>query len=145
VLRFSVPVGIVIAAAAFAGYKIIRAIDSTAGVEGGRTVALLVVLICALWTLLAIARPLAGWKVAMVGAIVGVAALIVVIPAFATDVFLLHPTPQRVLVGVVTGAVGAVLVELAHRAEAADARRRAAAAAAKESSEMVRQATHPAV
>jgi cation-transporting ATPase E len=145
VLRFSVPVGIVIAAAAFAGYKIIRAIDSTAGVEGGRTVALLVVLICALWTLLAIARPLAGWKVAMVGAIVGVAALIVVIPAFATDVFLLHPTPQRVLVGVVTGAVGAVLVELAHRAVAADARRRAAAAAAKESSEMVRQATHPAV
>jgi cation-transporting ATPase E len=145
VLRFSVPVGIVIAATAFTGYKIIRAVDSTAGVTGGRTVATLVVLICALWTLLAIARPLAGWKVAMVAAIIGVAALIVVIPAFATDVFLLHPTPQRVLVGVLTGAVGAGLVEIAHRAVAADARRRAAAQAAKQSAEVVRQSTSPAV
>ncbi len=131
VLRFSVPVGLVIAIAAFVGYEIIRHIDDTAGVNGGRTVATLVVLICALWTLLTIARPLAGWKVAMVGAIVGVVAIIVAVPAFATDIFLLHPTPQRVLVAVITGVVGAVLVEIAHRAVSADARRRAATQAAK--------------
>jgi hypothetical protein len=67
----------------------------------------------------------------MVGVIIGVVALIVVIPAFATDIFLLHPTPKRVLVAVITGVIGAFLVELAHRAVAADARRRAAIEAAK--------------
>ena len=132
VLRFSVPVGLVIAISAFAGYEIIRRVDDTAGVDGGRTVATLVVLICALWTLLAIARPLAGWKVAMVGAIVGVVAIIVAVPAFATDIFLLHPTPQRVLVAVITGLVGAAFVEIAHRAVSADARRRAANQAARQ-------------
>jgi hypothetical protein len=60
-----------------------------------------------------------------------VIAVIVVVPAFATDIFLLHPTPKRVLVAVITGVVGATLVELAHRAVAADARRRAAAQAAR--------------
>ena len=89
--------------------------DDTAGVEGGRTVATMVLLICALWTLLVLARPLAGWKLALVAAMAVVAAGIVSIPVFATDIFLLHPTPQRVLVAVVVGAIGAALVEISFR------------------------------
>jgi cation-transporting ATPase E len=124
VLRFSVPVGVVIGVAAFVGYTVIRAMDSTAGVDGGRTVATLVVLICALWTLLVLARPLLGWKIALVGGMVLIIAIIVAVPAFATSIFLLQPTTLRVLTAVVIGVVGAVLVEVAYRGVALAARRR---------------------
>ncbi len=124
VLRFSVPVGVVIGVAAFVGYTVIRAMDSTAGVDGGRTVATLVVLICALWTLLVLARPLVGWKIALVGGMVLIIAIIVAVPAFATSIFLLQPTTLRVLTAVVIGVVGAGLVEVAYRGVALAARRR---------------------
>ncbi|SHH20183.1 cation-transporting ATPase E [Jatrophihabitans endophyticus] len=124
VLRFSVPCGIVVGAAAYTGYAVIRAIDSSAGVAGGRTVATLVTLMCALWILVVLARPLAGWKVLLVGAMVAVIAVIVVVPAFATDVFLLHPTPKRVLVALVVGAAGAALVEVTARGVAFATRHR---------------------
>jgi cation-transporting ATPase E len=124
VLRFSVPVGVVIGVAAFVGYTVIRATDSTAGVDGGRTVATLVVLICALWTLLVLARPLVGWKIALVGGMVLIIAIIVSVPAFATSIFLLQPTVTRVLTAVVIGVIGAALVEAAYRGVALAARRR---------------------
>jgi len=124
VLRLAVPVGVVVAASAYVGYKLIRALDSSAGVSGGRTVATLVVLICALWTLVVMARPLAGWKIGLVAAMVVIVAVIVVVPAFATDVFLLHPTPKRVLVAVIVGVAGAALVEVAARSVAFAARNR---------------------
>ncbi|MEO9138319.1 MAG: HAD-IC family P-type ATPase, partial [Jatrophihabitans sp.] len=115
VLRFSIPCGVVVAGSAYAGYTIIRSIDSTAGVAGGRTVATIVTLICALWILVVTARPLAGWKILLVGAMGAVLAVILTVPAFATNVFLLEPTPKRVVVALIVGAVGAVLVELAAR------------------------------
>jgi cation-transporting ATPase E len=124
VLRFSVPVGVVIGVAAFVGYTVIRAMDPSAGVEGGRTVATLVVLICALWTLVVLARPLRGWKIGLVGGMVLLIVIIVVVPAFATGIFLLEPTPLRVLVALVIGVAGAVLVEIAYRGVALAARRR---------------------
>ena len=124
VLRFAVPTGLVIALAAYAGYTVIRAMDDTAGVAGGRTVATLVTLICALWTLLVLARPLAGWKVALVAVMVVVVAVIVAVPALATGVFLLLPTSQRIGAALVVGAVGALLVELSARGVARAARHR---------------------
>ena len=130
VLRLSIPVGTVIAAAAFTGYKITRSIDANGGVEAARTVATLIVLICSLWTLVCLARPLAGWKVALVATIAAVAVGIVLIPPLATGIFLLHPTPQRVLIALIIGAAGAALVEVAYRAVAFDARRRARTAQA---------------
>lgn len=115
VLRFSVPTGVMIAIAGYAGYEFIRTVDKHAGVDGGRTVATLILIICALWTLLVLARPLAGWKLALVAAMALIAAVVVAVPAFATKIFLLHPTPMRVLVAAVIGAIGAVLVEVSFR------------------------------
>ena len=115
VLRRSVPIGVIIGTVAFTGYTLIRAIDDTAGVDGGRTVATIVVVICALWTLLVIARPLAGWKVGLVAGMVALLAVVLIVPAFATGIFLLHPTPQRVGVALAVAAVGAVLIELFSR------------------------------
>ncbi|GAB2471347.1 HAD family hydrolase [Jatrophihabitans fulvus] len=122
VLRFSVPCGVVVGAAAYTGYSVIRYALNDDSVAAGRTVATLVTLICALWILVVTARPLAGWKVGLVAAMVAIIAVIVVVPAFATDVFLLHPTPKRVLVAVIVGVAGAVLVELAARGVAYAAR-----------------------
>jgi hypothetical protein len=40
------------------------------------------------------------------------------VPVFATGIFLLHPTPQRITVAVVIGAAAAGLIELAARVRA---------------------------
>lgn len=123
VLRFSVPVGVVIGIAAFVGFTVTRQVDDTAGVDGGRTAATLIVLICALWTLLVLARPLQGWKLALVAGLALIVAVIVVVPGLATGIFLLHPTPLRVSIALGFGAIGAAAVELAYRGVAFAARR----------------------
>ncbi len=125
VLRFAIPTGLLIGVAAYAGYRTIRLLDDTAGVDGGRTTAALVVLIISLWVVLVLARPLAGWKLLLVATMAGAVAVIVAIPALATDIFLLHPTPLRVLVAAAIGGAGAFLVELAYRAVALATRQRA--------------------
>jgi cation-transporting ATPase E len=115
ILRFAVPTGIVIGGAAYGGYRITRVIDASGGVEAGRTTATLIALIVALWTLLILARPLAGWKLALVATMAGVAALAVAIPPIATGLLLLHPTPHRLLIAVIAGTAGAALVEITYR------------------------------
>jgi cation-transporting ATPase E len=116
VLRFAIPTGIVTGVAAYLAYWLTRLLDSTAGVPGGRTTATITVLIVSLWTLVVLARPLAGWKLALVASMAGIVAVILAIPALATDVFLLYPTPLRIGIAAALGAGGAVLVELSYRA-----------------------------
>ena len=118
VLRFAIPTGLVIGVAAYIGYRATRLLDSGAGVAGGRTTATLVVLIISLWTLLVLARPLAGWKLALVAAMAGIVAVVLAVPALAHGVFLLDITPLRLLIAAVIGAAGAVLVELSYQAVA---------------------------
>ncbi len=118
VLRFSIPVGVVIGADAYVGYELIRTFDPSGGVDAGRTVATLIVLICSLWVLLVLARPLAGWKLLLVAAMAGIVAVIVAVPVFATDIFLLHPTPLRVSLAAVLGGAGVIAIELAYRSVA---------------------------
>jgi len=60
VLRFAIPTGLVTGVAAYVGYRATRLLESNAGVPEGRTTATLIVLIVSLWTLLVLARPLAG-------------------------------------------------------------------------------------
>jgi cation-transporting ATPase E len=116
VLRFAIPTGIVTGIAAYLAYWLTRLLDSTAGVAGGRTTATITVLIVSLWTVVVLSRPLAGWKLAMVASLAGVVALIVAVPALATGIFLLYPTPMRLGIAAALGAGGAVLVELSYRA-----------------------------
>ncbi len=118
VLRFAIPTGLVTGVAAYVGYRATRLIESDATVAEGRTTATLIVLIVSLWTLLVLARPLAGWKLALVAAMAGAVALVVAIPPLAHGVFLLDVTPLRLLVAAVIGAGGAILVELSYRAVA---------------------------
>ena len=68
------------------------------------------------------ARPLAGWKVLLVGAMVALVVVVVLVPPLASGIFLMEPTPQRVLVAVGIGAACAGAIELATRSVALVAR-----------------------
>jgi cation-transporting ATPase E len=115
VLRFSLPTGLVTGIAAYAGYAGTRWLEPAAGLEAARTTATLVVLVVALWTLAILARPLAFWKVGLLGAMAASAAAVVVIPPLGRDLLQFDVTPTGLLVALVAGAVGALLVELVHR------------------------------
>jgi cation-transporting P-type ATPase E len=131
VLRFSIPTGIVTGVAAYLGYRATRVMESGASVDDGRTTATLVVLIVSLWTLVILARPLAGWKLALVASMAGAVALIVAVPPLAHGIFLLDVTPLRLATAAVIGAGGAFLVELSYRAVDLIARERIAHSAAR--------------
>ena len=116
VLRFAIPTGIVTGIVAYLGYWLTRVLDPSAGVAGGRTTATITVLIVSLWVLVVLARPLAGWKLLLVAGIAGIVAVIIAVPALATDIFLLYPTPMRLGIAAALGAAGAIMVELSYRA-----------------------------
>jgi len=116
VLRFAIPTGIVTGVVAYLGYWLTRLLDPSAGVAGGRTTATITVLIVSLWVLVVLARPLAGWKLLLVASIAGIVAVIIAVPALATDIFLLYPTPMRLGIAAALGAAGAIMVELSYRA-----------------------------
>ncbi|TQM79075.1 cation-transporting ATPase E [Saccharothrix saharensis] len=115
VLRLAVPTGLVIGLAAFGGDLVIRALDPAGGRVAGQTVATVVVLVASLWTLSLLARPLTGWKAALLAGLATAAAVVLAVPLLATDVFLLAVTPHRLLVGLAVGVVAAALVELVGR------------------------------
>ena len=114
VLRFSLPVGLITGAAAYGGYAAARLLEPDTGVAGARTVATLVVLVVAFWTLGVLSRPLVPWKVALIASLVGIVAVVLAVPALQ-EVALLEPTPEALLLAAPLGAAGALLVELAHR------------------------------
>ncbi len=122
VLRFSVPIGVVTGLSAYLGYRATRFLDAGAGVPEARTTATVVVLIVSLWTVVVLARPLAGWKLALVAALGGSAAVMVTLPAIGEGLFLLSITRLDITVALVVGVVGALLVELTYRAVAAAGR-----------------------
>jgi cation-transporting P-type ATPase E len=115
VLRLAVPTGVVIGLAAFGGDLAIRSLDPGGGRAAGQTVATVVVLVASLWTLSLLARPLTGWKVALLAGLATAAAVVLAVPVLGSGVFLLAVTPQRLLVGLAIGAVAAGLVEVVGR------------------------------
>ena len=72
-------------------------------------------LIVSLWTLLVLARPLTGWKLALMATMAATVTLIVAIPPLGHGVFLLDVTPLRLAIAGTLGAAGALLVELTYR------------------------------
>ena len=115
VLRFAIPTGAVTGACAYAAYRTIRVLDSAAGVDGGRTVACIAVLVTSLWTLMVAARPVNGWKVLLVGLMAAAVAFVLAVPPLANNVFLFDLTWERLGIALLFGAVGAVLVEASYR------------------------------
>jgi cation-transporting ATPase E len=115
VLWFSVPVGVVTGAAAYLAYDAARWLDPGAGTAGARTASTLVVLVGAFWTVGILARPLAVWKVALLGALVGVVVLVLLVPPLAVDLVLLRLSMPALLVAAAVAVPTAAAVELAAR------------------------------
>jgi len=130
VLRFSVPVGLITGAAAYGGYAMARWLEPDSGIEGARTVATVVVLVVALWTLVILARPLMAWKVGLIAAMAAIAVVVVAVPSIGADIVLLEVTPEALLLAGALGATGALLVELATRVFSASPSSAGVAAAA---------------
>ena len=116
VLRFSVPIGVVTAAAAYAGYRVTRLLAPGKDVAEGQTTATFVIVIVSLWTVAVLARPLDGWKVGLVGALSLAAGVIAFVPAIGHRAFLLTTNPLDLALAAAVGAGGAVFVEVTHRA-----------------------------
>jgi cation-transporting ATPase E len=81
----------------------------------GATITLLVVFF---WILIVLARPFRPWKVALVGAMIGIAVLAFVVPVARTFFNFDAPAPL-VWQSLAVGAVGAALVELVYRTSSA--------------------------
>ncbi|QXC62004.1 HAD-IC family P-type ATPase [Aquihabitans sp. G128] len=112
VLRFAVPAGIITGLAVFASYWVAQA-ENALGDER-RTAATVAALVVALWILAVLARPMARWKVALVGAMAAIAVAAVGIPPVQRMFELSIPAellPQALGLGV----AGAVAVELLAR------------------------------
>ena len=68
VARFSIPAGMVAAAATFAGFNLVR--DAGVSLVEARTAALMVLFAVAMWVLVLLARPLNEWKAVLLGSMV---------------------------------------------------------------------------
>ncbi|GAB2465392.1 HAD-IC family P-type ATPase [Xylanimonas ulmi] len=118
VLRFAVPVGVLVAASAYAAFRVAQVVEPGTSAVEARTVATIVVLLIGLWTVGVLARPFNRWKTLLVVGLASLGAAAVLVPVVSQHVFLLSVTPMRLAVGLGLGAVGAGLVEVAHRVTA---------------------------
>ena len=114
VLRFAVPAGVVCATASFTAYLLARGSDGDLRQE--RSVATICLFLTALFVLALVARPLACWKLAMLGATTAAFALVLTVPAGRQVADLSLPDLRSTLViAGVTLAACAVLYTLLRR------------------------------
>ncbi|MGI9028654.1 MAG: HAD-IC family P-type ATPase [Ilumatobacteraceae bacterium] len=109
VLRFAVPAGVIATACSFGSYWVARVyVDST--LEQDRTTATIALVIVGLGVLIAVARPLVAWKVALVAAMAGLFGLCLAIPRARDYLALELGTTFDVLITVAASLAGAALV-----------------------------------
>ncbi len=107
VLRFSIPVGVVMALAAFAAA--LSHIYPWIGQNESRTTATLVLVILGLWVLSALSRPWTWWKQGMIAALATGFVVILIVPWFR-DFFAL--APPRLTIILQTAAISAAAIAL---------------------------------
>ena len=114
VLRFSIPAGIVAAAATFAAYALV--LDSPyASFAEAQTMATMVLVGTGLWLLTVLARPFTPWKVALVGSMMAAFVIILATPIprrfFALDI----PSVLVTLAALGIVAIAGATIELGWR------------------------------
>jgi cation-transporting P-type ATPase E len=114
VLRFTIPAGIVAAAAAMVSYGIARFGHDLSVLES-RTTATLVLVAVGLWVLVLQARPFNWWKTLLVAAMVGSVAVIMVVPALRDFYALKLPPSDVVVEGAIVAGAAIALLEIGWR------------------------------
>ena len=121
VLRFAIPAGVIAGTASFIAYWVGRGqLDVVAGVEStglaqSQSMALLVLVACAFWVLVILARPYNWWRILLVASMGTIVTGAVAIP-FTRDILkvVLPPAPQFLEVFLIA-AVACALIELVHQ------------------------------
>jgi cation-transporting ATPase E len=115
VLRFSIPAGVICAAAVVVAYALAHAED--VGLRESRTTATIVLMILGLYVLAILARPYTAYRLGLLLAMIALFVGALLIPFFS-DFFKLDVPGTDILVpGLVCAAVGCVGLELVTRAE----------------------------
>ncbi len=112
VLAISVPAGVVAGISAFSVYTIIG--PGQYSDPRASTAALTALLVTSFWLLGCLARPYQWWKVVVIAAMVALATLAYVLP-LGRSFFAIELAPDAIMYGLVAGAIGALVVELAYR------------------------------
>jgi cation-transporting ATPase E len=115
VLRFCVPAGLVAGIAALATYALAR-FEEDLPLRESRTTATLVLVAMGLWVLVILARPFTLWRGALVGAMVGCVALILVIEPLRDFYALELPDARVAGQAALIAAAGMLVLELGWRA-----------------------------
>ncbi len=112
VLRFSVPVGVVIAAAIFVSHLAI--VGRGGPEEVASTMASIIVMILGSWILVCLARPLQYWKVVLVGALCMAFAALLYVP-FARQLAQFDILAAYLPVPILVSGLGIIAIELVWR------------------------------
>ncbi len=112
VLAISVPAGVVAGGSAFAVYAVLSHVGANAAAAS--TAALTSLLVTMLWLLSCLARPYRLWKAVVVAAMAGLAALAYLLPV-GRSFFAISGDLTSWGWGLLTGAIGALVVEVAFR------------------------------
>ncbi len=113
VLRFSVPAGLIAGVVTYAAYALARSDGATS--REARTVAFIVLLILGLWVLVQLARPFTLFRMVLVAAMVGGAAIVFAIPPVRDLANLELPGSDYLALALGAGLVGGTGIELVAR------------------------------
>jgi cation-transporting P-type ATPase E len=114
VLRFTIPAGIVAAAAALTSYGIAR-LGHDLSLRESRTTAALVLIAVGLWVLVLQARPFNWWKTLLVGSMAASVAVIMIVPALRDFYAMQLPPADVALEASAVSVVAIVLLEVGWR------------------------------
>ncbi len=112
VLTIAIPAGVISGLTAFVVFALLA--TGPGGGAVASTAALTALLMTSFWLLGCLARPYAPWKVAVIVVMVALAALAYLLPV-GRAFFSIAPSPDALLYGLVGGAIGAAIVEIAYR------------------------------
>jgi cation-transporting ATPase E len=108
VLRIAVPCGLVAGTATFASYAYARDVSGVTLVSS-RTAATLTLLVVGLWVLALLARPITPFRAALVASMVGIIAVVMLVPKLR-DFYALELPPTAATIGAFVCAAIAIVV-----------------------------------
>lgn len=124
ILKFSIPAGLVAAAATFIAYGIVRW-TGPPELQVAQTAATLTLITCGLWILGILARPFKPWKVALLASMAGTVLLVLAVPPIRTFYALTLLQPEIAVETAVVAAAACSLLEIGWRvAQSAGSKRK---------------------
>jgi cation-transporting ATPase E len=113
VVRFAVPAGTISAISTYTAYALARAED-VANREA-RTLAVMVLLVLALYVLVVLARPMTRYRLVLVLAMIGGAVTVLLVPGLRHLLNLAIPSADLLAIGLGCAIAGCVLIEITTR------------------------------